>query len=144
MGNNRLKGADLEKFFRLHTDYQRVGPRRVKFWAASASDGQKLCDLLKRVYKDKLWYTDKGFGDYADFGFVCNSAADAKFVYDDINAAMEEYASTGAGSEGAGSEGGSGGKDGDKGKAAKQLLPYIVAGVVLGAIVLLIATRKRK
>ena len=143
MAKYTLKGDNLSRFFTLCTDYKRMSGAVVRFYAETDSDGRKLNELIKNVYRDKYNYTNYGFlsiGDYKDFNVVFKSAADAKSVYDDIDGAMQEYASTGAAYSG---NSGSGDSDDDESKTS-DTTTYIIVGAVALLLVVLLLTRPKK
>ena len=137
----RLKGTDLQNFFKLCTDYRRYSGAKIKFYAASDSDGRRVNEIIKKVYSKEYQRVYKGFawviGNYKDFTVTFYSSADCKKVYEDIEGAMEAYGASGAGT--ALDEGGDEG-----GGLGKNATTYIIIGAVVLVLGMLIFTRKRK
>ena len=136
----RLKGTDLQNFFKLCTDYKRISGRALRFYATTDSDGRRVNDIIKKVYSDKYSYTNYGvlgIGNYKDFNMTFKTAEDCKKVYEDIEGAMEAYGASGAGT--ALDEGGDEG-----GGLGKNATTYIIIGAVALVLGILIFTRKRK
>lgn len=136
----RLKGTDLQNFFKLCTDYKRISGRALRFYAATDSDGRRVNDIVKKVYSKEYSYTNYGvlgIGNYKDFNMTFKTAEDCKKVYEDIEGAMEAYGASGAGT--ALDEG-----DGEGGGLGKNATTYIIIGAVVLVLGMLIFTRKRK
>lgn len=137
----RLKGTDLQNFFKLCTDYKRISGRALRFYATTDSDGRRVNDIIKKVYSDKYSYTNYGvlgIGNYKDFNMTFKTAEDCKKVYEDIEGAMEAYGASGAGTAL------DGGGDGKGNALSGNTLTYIIIGAVALVLGILIFTRKRK
>lgn len=136
----RLKGKDLENFFKLCTDYKRISGRALRFYAQTDSDGRRVNDIVKSVYANVYSYTNYGvlgIGNYKDFNMTFKTAEDAKKVYEDIEGAMEAYGESGAGTVLDGGEE-------KKGGLGQNTNTYIIIGAVVVVLAVLLLTRKRK
>lgn len=86
----RLTGNNLKRFDELCIAFQRKTGCTIHFESGNKANGYELYSLVQNIYGSYIKRHSYGFT-YADFTIRTRNSADGKFIYDDINGAVQEY-----------------------------------------------------